>query len=105
MELSASGQLAMRKMFDEHLTRVDWCGLPVPARLYPFLSSSSDPSVRPIMIDPRVAFGRPILVRKAISTRAIADRIDAGETVSELALDYDLEPREIEEAVVYERAA
>jgi uncharacterized protein (DUF433 family) len=39
-----------------------------------------------------------------VSTQAIADRIDAGESVHELAADYRLEPSEIEEAVLYERA-
>ena len=76
-----------------------------PIRLFPFLSSTADSPERPIAIDPQIAFGRPIVVRKSITTQAIADRIDAGETVEELALDYGLEPREIEEAVLYERAA
>jgi len=40
-----------------------------------------------------------------ISTAAIADRIDAGESVSALAEDYDLSPEEIEQAVLYSRAA
>ncbi len=105
IELSASGQIAMRKLFEEHLKRVEWGELQFPIRLYPFLSSSSDSAARPIAIDPEIAFGRPIVLRKGISTQAIADRIDAGETVDELASDYGLEPHEIEEAVLYERAA
>jgi uncharacterized protein (DUF433 family) len=35
----------------------------------------------------------------------IVDRIDAGESPEELAADYGRELTEIEEAVVYERAA
>jgi uncharacterized protein (DUF433 family) len=35
----------------------------------------------------------------------IAERIDAGESVEALAEDYDLAPAEVEEAVLYERAA
>lgn len=105
IELSASGQIAMRKMFEEHLKRVEWGELAFPIRLYPFLSGSSEITTRPIAIDPTIAFGRPIVVRKGVSTQAIADRIDAGETVEELASDYGLEPPEIEEAVLYERAA
>jgi uncharacterized protein (DUF433 family) len=105
IDLSASGQIAMRRMFEEHLKRVEWGKLQVPVRLYPFLSSGSESVARPIAIDPWIAFGRPIVVRKGISTQAIADRIDAGESVEEVALDYGLEPREIEEAVLYERAA
>jgi uncharacterized protein (DUF433 family) len=40
-----------------------------------------------------------------VSTEAIAGRIVAGESVADLAEDYDLKPEEIEEAVLYERAA
>jgi uncharacterized protein (DUF433 family) len=45
------------------------------------------------------------VARKSVSTHVIADRIDAGETVDALAADYDLSPAEVEEAVLYERAA
>ncbi len=40
-----------------------------------------------------------------ISTSAIAERIDAGESVAELAADYELNAEEIEQAVLYDRAA
>lgn len=105
INLSASGQLAMRLVFDEHLKRVDWGRREVPVRLYPFLSAEAASRAQPIAIDPRIAFGRPVLVRTGVSTRVIAERIDAGEKVSDLAADYDLTPAEVEEAVLYERAA
>jgi uncharacterized protein (DUF433 family) len=105
IELSASGQIAMRRMFEEHLSRVEWGELEVPTRLYPFVSSATEGSAKPIAIDPRIAFGRPIVARAGVSTQVIASRIDAGETVTDLASDYDLDAREIEEAVLYERAA
>ncbi len=44
-------------------------------------------------------------MRAGVSTGIIAERIDAGETVPDLADDYNLSPSEIEEAIVYERAA
>ena len=105
INLSASGQLAMRKVFEQHLERVVWDLPQFPVRLYPFLSSDGLGPDRPIAIDPQIAFGRPVVVRKGVSTHAIAERIDAGETVADLAADYDLSPTEIEEAVLYERAA
>ena len=40
-----------------------------------------------------------------MSTGVIADRIDAGESPANLAEDYNLSVAEIEEAIVYERAA
>jgi len=105
INLSASGQLAMRRIFGDHLRRVEWDSRRFPIRLYPFLSSEMTGVERPISIDPRVAFGRPVVARQRISTRVIAERIDAGETVQALAADYDLTVPEIEEAVLYERAA
>ena len=57
------------------------------------------------MIDARIAFGRPVIASKSIATRAIAERIDAGESVDDVASDYGLNLFEIEQAAVYERAA
>jgi uncharacterized protein (DUF433 family) len=45
------------------------------------------------------------MLRKGISTSTIAERVDAGESVDDLAADYGLGASEIEQAVVYERAA
>lgn len=105
IDLSASGQLAMRRLFDAHLQRIEWDSSKFPIRLYPFVSSAAPSAERPIVIDPRIAFGRPVVMRKGVSTSAIADRIDAGESVEEVAADYDLGQSEIEQAIVYERAA
>lgn len=104
IKLNASGQLAMRKLFEEHLKRVDWGQWQFPVRLFPFVSAEL-PAARPIAIDPTIAFGRPVILRAGVSTSTIAERLDAGETVTELAKDYGLEQSEIEQAVVYERAA
>ena len=95
----------MRRFFDEHLKRVEWDEWQFPIRLYPFVSGETRTAERPIVIDPKIAFGRPVVVRVGISTGTIAERIDAGETVQELASDYGLSPTEIEQAVLYERAA
>ncbi len=105
IELSASGQLAMRRVLHEHLKRIAWDRSNFPEQLYPFLPAGEAEKERPIVIDARLAFGRPILASKSISTRAIADRIDAGETVAAVAADYGLDSSEIEQAAVYERAA
>lgn len=105
IDLSASGQLAMRRIFDEHLKRVEWDEWQFPVRLYPFVSSEMQSSERPIAIDAKIAFGRPVVLRMGITTATIAERIDAGEKVAELAADYGLSETEIEQAVLYERAA
>jgi uncharacterized protein (DUF433 family) len=105
IELSASGQLAMRRLFHDHLARVEWDEWQFPIRLYPFVSGAMPSSEKPIAIDPAIAFGRPVVLRMAIGTGTIAERIDAGENVSEVAADYGLSETEIEQAVLYERAA
>jgi uncharacterized protein (DUF433 family) len=105
IELSASGQLAMRRLFDEHLKRVEWDEWQFPVRLYPFVSSEVQSFDRPIAIDAKIAFGRPVVLRMGITTETIAERMDAGENVSELAADYGLSEAEIEQAILYERAA
>jgi uncharacterized protein (DUF433 family) len=105
IELTASGQLAMRQLFLEHLKRVEWDSSRLPVRLFPFLLAVAPSAERPIVIDPRIAFGRPVVQRKAISTSVIVERIDAGESVRDIAADYELEPPEIEQAILYERAA
>jgi uncharacterized protein (DUF433 family) len=108
VNLSASGQLAMRQVLEAHLKRVKWDARQFPIRLYPFVSSmpaDGELSSMPIAIDPRISFGRPVVISRGISTAAIAERIDAGETVEALAADYELTVDEIEQAVIYERAA
>lgn len=106
IDLSASGQLAMRRMFNLHLSRVEWDAWQFPVRLFPLSATGvAGAEQRPISISANVAFGRPVLQRGGITTATIAERIDAGESVAELAADYDLDTEEIEQAVLYERAA
>jgi uncharacterized protein (DUF433 family) len=92
-------------VLDAHLRRVNWDRARFPIRLYPFVLGDATDANMPIAIDPAIAFGRPIVVRQGISTAAIAERIDAGEDPVDLAEDYGLSTTEIEQAVVYERAA
>ena len=93
------------RYFEEHLKRVEWDSSKFPVRLYPFLSTVAPSAERPIVIDPSIAFGRPVVLRKSISTSAIAERVDAGESVADIAADYELGPSDIEHAILYERAA
>ena len=102
--LSRSGQMAMRKVLATYLARVDRDDAALPLRLYPFRAEWSI-SDKPIAIDPRISFGRPTITGSGISTEVLADRIDAGESMDDLAWDYGLEIAQIEAAIVYERAA
>jgi uncharacterized protein (DUF433 family) len=105
ISLSASGQFAMRRLLQVHLGRVEWDEWKFPVRLYPFLLADVPSDERPIAIDPGISFGRPVVARLGISTAVLADRMDAGEAIQDLAADYGLSIPEIEEAVLYERTA
>lgn len=105
VNLSRSGQMALRLLLQAHLRRVEWDEDLFPLRLFPIVRDAAPEAPRLIAIDPRIAFGRPVIYRRGISTAAITGRIDAGESVDDIAADYELEPNEIEEAVVYEQAA
>ena len=48
---------------------------------------------------------RPTVAGSGVSTGALVQRIDAGETIEELAWDYGLEIAQIEDVILYERAA
>lgn len=80
------------------MKRVEWDA----SRLYPFVPASTPSAERAIVIDPLIAFGRAVMLRKGISTSTIAERVDTGEPIDDLAADHGLGPSEIEQAVVYE---
>jgi uncharacterized protein (DUF433 family) len=105
VNLSKSGQLAIKKILEVYLKRVEWDQESLPLRLFPFLRRDYVDSPKVIVIDPYISFGRPVIRSKGIATATIAGRIDVGESVEDLAKDYDLQSSEVEEAVIYERAA
>jgi uncharacterized protein (DUF433 family) len=104
-ELTASGQLAMRRLLESHLRRVEWDRWQFPVRLFPFVADEVIEASPTIAIDASIAFGRPIIRRRGISTSVIADRIDAGESVADVAADYEITELEVSAAVLIERAA
>jgi uncharacterized protein (DUF433 family) len=86
-----------------YLHRIEYRnGLPV--RLYPVTRTDDPDSPRRVVILPDVGFGRPVTERKLISTAVISDRFNAGESVGDLADDYDLSPEDVEEAIRAERS-
>ena len=104
INLSRSGQLALRKLLEDCLNRVERDDERLPFRLYPVLPRESA-NARAISINPRVSFGRPALAGSGVSTQALVSRVDAGEEIAELARDYGLVESQIHDAVLYEVAA
>ena len=102
--LTRSGQLAMKQMLSAYLKRVERDDKALPYRFYPLRPAWSGER-KPIVIDPRVSFGRPTVAGSGVSTAALVDRVDAGEDLRTLASDYRLSIGQVEDAVFYERAA
>jgi uncharacterized protein (DUF433 family) len=105
ISLSRSGQLAVRKLLEAHLQRVERDTASLPIRLYPFLTAPVVDGPKHIVIDPGVSFGRPTLTGYGVTTRVLAQRIDAGESPDDLAEDYGIRRELIEEAALFEQAA
>lgn len=105
VNVSKEGQVAMRELLEAHLHRIDRNPSGVPIRLYPFTRFRDIDEPRPVTIDPKVAFGRPVLSGTGIPTQVVVDRFNAGETIEELAEDYGRARGEIEEAIRFERHA
>jgi uncharacterized protein (DUF433 family) len=101
---SRGGQKAMPEVFDAYLQRIEWDLQGLATRLYPFTRQRELVQPKVVMIDPRVSFGRPVLAGTGIRTELIAERYKAGESIDELARDYDRKREEIEEAVRCELA-
>ena len=102
------GQMAMRQLLEAHLHRIDQDVDGLAIRLFPFVRRTPRASDNPdtlmnepkiISIDPRVRFGRPVIVGTSIPTEEIAERFRAGDSFGKLAKEYGRPSKEIEEAI------
>lgn len=105
LNISRDGQIAMRGDFEQALARIERDSKGSPIRLFPYSRTSISAVEQPksVVIDPRVSFGRPVLTNAAIPTEIIADRFIAGDSPTEMAEDYRVEEKEIEEAIRFEQ--
>jgi len=107
-DLTSGGQFAFREILAPSLRRVERNEKGIALRLFPFTRKSQMKNVstspRLIVIDPRVAFGLPVLMESRISTAFLASRFRGGDSVREMAKDYARSQEEIEEAIIWERA-
>jgi uncharacterized protein (DUF433 family) len=101
LSLTRSGQVALREVLESFLKRVERDEKGLPLRFRPPVGEK----VRAewIALDPRVAFGAPMVER--VQTRVLAFRYNAGEELEEIAEDYGLPPEAVREALVFEGTA
>lgn len=105
INLSKSGQLAVKELLAAHLERVERDASGIPIRLTPFLGGSAQAGSRAVVIDPAVSFGRPTVSGSGIRTSVLVERVDAGESLPEVAEDYGLTEAQVRAAVLFEAAA
>jgi uncharacterized protein (DUF433 family) len=98
VNLSRAGQTAWEHVQDV-LADLDYDGGTLARRWWPAGRDT------PIVIDPRVSFGRPYIVHRGISTDAIRGRFSAGESIDLIADDLDVTEAEAEAAIRFELPA
>lgn len=100
INVTREGQPEMADVLRQHLKRIERNAEGVPVRLFPFTrmeATSGQPAA--VVIDPYVAFGRPVLAGRAVPTAVLADRFKAGDSFEQLARDYGASTQAIEEAL------
>lgn len=105
VELSNTQQLAMSKVLEHSLTRVD-VHKNLHLQFFPIPRAPASPQEsRPILVSPYVSFGNSVVGRRGVTTTVIRSRFDLGETRATIVEDYGLLEEEFDEAILYEAAA
>ena len=102
INVSQGGQLAMIEILRAYLKRIERDEQGLARQLFPFTRIASnghldEPKI--VAINPRIAFGKPVISGTGIPTSIIAERYKTGESISEIADDYGRKQIEIEEAI------
>lgn len=93
---SKRGQVAFRDIIERYLKRIERNNNCIPIKFYPFPYQSSP---KAIVMDPEVVFGRPVIVGTRITSVMVFERYTGGESLIDIAQDYDLQITAVEEAI------
>jgi uncharacterized protein (DUF433 family) len=100
---SRSGQLAMKQVLNHLLTRIEWDEQDIATRLFPTIEINGENFTdKVLIIDPSISFGKPTIEGTGIPTRIITELYDAGDSIEDIANDYNCEPWQIEKAILFE---
>lgn len=99
VSISLAGQTAIKEVLVAALQRIERNNHGIPIRLYPFTHTDIMNAPAVVVIDPSLSAGRPVISGTGLATEIIAERYKAGESVVELADDYQRTQKEIEEAI------
>lgn len=105
VNISRGGQLVIPGIVEAHLERVEYDKKLGIFKFYPFVRERSASEPKFIVINPALGFGKPVVAGTGVSTAVIASRFNARESIPELAKEYGLEEKQIEEAIRWETRA
>lgn len=101
LDLPEEGQLAMEEVLRPYLQRIEHDASGWAVRLFPVRHQAEPDAPRVVVIDPYVSFGKPIVAGTGVSVAILLDRFAAGESMAALAHDYELDIKQVEEAIRY----
>ena len=101
INLSKAGQAALESVVATYLRRI------VTAEdgkkdFYPFVLRAADDEPKSVQISPVLAFGKPVLSGTGITTEVIAGRFLSRDSIADLANEYGVGLKLIEEAIRWE---
>jgi uncharacterized protein (DUF433 family) len=102
---SSGGRKELKEALFAHLERIEPDDSGLAIKLYPFTRSDEIDNPRLVVIDPRIAFGRLTIAGTGIATNVLKERYKAGDSIEELADDYDCDRLSVEEAIRCELSA
>jgi uncharacterized protein (DUF433 family) len=103
VNVSRAGQLAMRDTLENLLTRVEWDANGLATRFFPITELVPDPvSNKIIFLDPSIRFGKPVIAGKGVPTDIIAELYNAGDSINDIADEYDCTPHQVKTAIHFE---
>jgi uncharacterized protein (DUF433 family) len=93
---SRKGQGGIPEILSRFLQRIERDPNQIPTRFYPL---PYDTSPKAIVMDPVVVYGRPVIKGTRITTLMVFERYSGGESLNDIASDYDLDMAAVEEAL------
>lgn len=96
VKISSEGQKVFPETVMRYLREMDWGSDSIVARWWPERKRGSRGLV---VVDPRRAFGAPVVAGTGVRTEDVFDRFQAGESIQDLIDDYGLTSAQVEAAV------
>lgn len=104
VNVSAEGQTSIREAIRQSLRRVEYGERHLAQRLFPVIRATTaddriDRLPKIVVIDPKLAFGKPVVDGTGVPVSEIAQRFRAGDSVEHLAEEFRVSADKVQEAL------